>query len=91
MKNTINTPQHIVDKANAMVAKGSAMKFEAICEMYIKMESKSSKKLGSKKEEAKWANREIVRNAEYNGNASVWLAEKNRENAMNNLPSSLKK
>ena len=83
-------PQHIQDKANAMIAKGSKMTFEAICEMYMKSEAKEAKKSGSKREAAKWASRKVVSEMKFEGNASDWLAAKNRENAMNNLPSSMR-
>lgn len=84
--NTI--PQHIADKANEMIAKGAKMTFEAICEMYMKSEAKKAKKSGSKKEAAKWEQRANVAN-----NTTVFtktLAEINRENAIKNLPSSMR-
>ena len=87
---TSNIPQHIQDKANAMIAKGAKMTFEAICEMYMKSEAKSAKKSGSKKEAAKWELRKLVSEMKIEGNASNWLAAKNRENAKNNLPSSMR-
>ena len=83
-------PEHIQDKANAMIAKGSKMNFEAICEMFMKSESKLAKKQNSNKEAAKWASRKNVSEIKLEGNASDWLAAKNRENAMNNLPSSMR-
>lgn len=86
-----NIPQQIQDKAKEHLAKGSKMTFEALCNMLIKIEEKAAKKINSKKEEAKWAQRELSRNTEIKGDPSVWLAEKNRENAMNNLPSSMRK
>lgn len=55
-------PQHIQEKANEMLAKGAKMTFEAICEMYMKSEAKAAKKAGSKKEAAKWAQREAAAN-----------------------------
>lgn len=85
-----NIPQHIQDKAYAMISKGAKMTFEAICEMYMKSEAKLAKKSSSKKEAAKWAQRELVSNTKASSNPSVWLAEKNRENAKNNLPSSMR-
>lgn len=89
--NTI--PQHIADKANEMIAKGTKMTFEAICEMYMKSDAKAAKKSTSKSEAAKWASRANVDalGGAANGNsASNWLAEKNRESAIKNLPSSLR-
>lgn len=83
-------PQHIQDKANAMIAKGAKMSFEAICAMYMKSETKLAKKSTSKKEAAKWENRTIVNSLTPSANPSIWLAEKNRENAMKNLPSSMR-
>lgn len=89
-----NIPQHIQDKANQMISKGAKMTFEAICDMYMKIEAKEAKKIGSKKEAAKWTSRQNVEKMEANlpanFNASTWLAEKNRENAKNNLPSSMR-
>lgn len=83
-------PQHIQDKANQMIAKGSKMTFEAICEMYMKSENKLAKKQNSRKEAAKWESRQRVSEMKIEGNASDWLAAKNRENAKNNLPSSMR-
>ena len=90
MTNLNLIPQEIQDKANAMITKGSVMTFEAICKMFMKDAEKLAKKNSSKKEAAKWLSRTNVENTIVTGNASVWLAEKNRENAMKNLPSSLK-
>lgn len=83
-------PKHIEEKANQMIAKGAKMTFEAICEMYMKKENALSKKVNSKKEASKWDQRKLVANTKASVNASVWLAEKNRENAKKNLPSSLR-
>jgi len=87
---TSNIPQHIQDKANAMISKGTKMPFEAICEMYMKSEAKTSKKRGSKSDAKKWEQRKAVENTVASNNPSQWLAEKNRENAIKNLPSSLR-
>ena len=77
--------QEIQDKANRMIALGTQMTFEAICEMYAKKQAKQSKSSGKKFDtRAKYANMVASENA------SAWLAEKNRENAMNSLPSSLR-
>ena len=88
--NTSNIPQEIVDKANNMIAKGSKMSFDALVAMFTKDAAKTAKKNGSKKESAKWQSRANVANVQTAENASVWLAAKNRENAIKNLPSSLK-
>lgn len=77
-----NIPQHIQDKANEMIAKGAKMTFEAICEMYMKSEAKEAKKNNSKK----WAQRELVSKTIPTRTA----AEIMRENALKNLPSSLR-
>lgn len=85
-------PQHIVDHATKMIALGTKMKFEAICEMQLKVEARNKKKLdpSNKKEIAKAESRKRVEEMEPIANASEWLAEKNRENAKKNLPSSLR-
>lgn len=75
-----NYPSHIEEKAKAALLKGAKMTFEAICEMFMKEEAKRSKK------KFKAANNDVCAHA----NPTVWLAEKNRENAMKNLPSSLR-
>lgn len=87
---TSNIPQHIQDKANTMISKGTKMTFDAICEMYMKSEAKTAKKSDSKKEAAKWESRKMVSEMKIEGNASDWLAAKNLENAKNNLPSSMR-
>lgn len=75
-------PQHIVDKANAMITKGAKITFDQICEMYMKSEAKATKKKFKAAPEAP--------KADGSNAASEWLAEKNRENAKNNLPSSMR-
>lgn len=82
-----NIPQHIQEKANAAISKGTKMKFEEICEMFMKSETKKNNSKGNAK---KWQQRALVSKTVANANASVWLAEKNRENAIKNLPSSLR-
>jgi hypothetical protein len=44
----------------------------------------------AKKAQKGFAKREAYSNVKANANASTWLAEKNRENALKNLPSSLR-
>lgn len=83
-------PQHITEKANRMIEKGTKMTFEAICAMYMKSEKGAVKKSVSKKEAAKWESRSVVNNTPDTPGASKWLAEKNRENAIKNLPSSMR-
>lgn len=73
-------PQHIQEKANAMIAKGTAMTFEAICAMFMKSEAKSS----TKKFKA------AIGTDGASSNPTTWLADKNKENAMKNLSSSLR-
>ena len=82
-----NIPQHIQDKANRMIAKGSVRSFDEICTSFLKDEAKKTKKETSAKDAAKWAQRGLVNNMKASGNPSVWLAEKNRENALKSLPS----
>ena len=79
-------PTHIEEKANKMIALGTKMTFEAICEMYMKSETKKAKKSGNDK---KWAQRELVENTKASS-ISGYMSELNRKNAMQNLPSSLK-
>lgn len=87
---TQTIPQHIQEKANNAIAKGTKMTFEAICEMFMKSEAKEAKKRGSKSDAKKWEQRKAVENTVASNNPNEWLAEKNRENAMKNLPSSLR-
>lgn len=87
---TQNIPQHIIEKANSAIAKGAKMTFEAICEMYMKSEAKEAKKRASKSDAKKWEQRRLVENTLASNNPNEWLAAKNRENAINNLPSSLR-
>lgn len=82
-----NIPQHIQDKATAMIAKGTKMSFEAICEMYLKIEAKEAKKAKSSK---KWEQRALVANTVASNNPSEWLAAKNKENAFKSRPSSMR-
>lgn len=74
-------PQHIIDKANEMINKGAKISFDQICEMYMKSENKASKK--------KFKAAPDAPKATGTNGASQWLAEKNRENAIKNLPSSM--
>lgn len=79
-------PQHIIEYANRMIAKGSVMTFDAICQMKIKSEAKAAKKSGSNKQAAKWEQRANVEN----NTSTRDIAEINRENAIRNLPSSMR-
>lgn len=83
---TSNYPQHIIDKANSAIEKGTKMSFEAICEMYLMSELKLKKKQGSKKEAAKWEQRAVVETTVPTRD----IAEIMRENAEKNLPSSMR-
>lgn len=80
-------PAHIEVKANEMLAKGAKMTFEAICEMFMKSEAKAAKKSGSKQEAAKWEHRANIENAP---TPTKTHAEMMRENAIKNLPSSMR-
>lgn len=82
-------PTHIEEQANKMLTLGTQMTFEAICEMYMKKEAKQAKKMKSSSYNKKWEQRELVENT-VASNVSGYLSEKNRENAMQNLPSSLR-
>lgn len=84
----MNYSQHIQDKANRLVAKGSKMTFDQICEMLVGMENKQNKKIA--KSEGKWQQRELVANTKASENPSEWLAAKNRENAFKSRPSSMR-
>lgn len=84
---TSNIPQEIQDKATAAIAKGSTLTFEAACALFMKSSKNKAKKLAS---DTKWNERALAENITPSANPSVWLAEKNRENAMKNLPSSLR-
>lgn len=46
----------------------------------------------AKKSSKSWAKRDFEKstNIQHNANPNTWLAEKNRDNAKNNLPSSLR-
>lgn len=83
-------PQHISDKANAMLAKGAKMSFEAICEMFMKSEAKTAKKSVSSSNATKWAQRASVETATHNGTYTQDIAEINRANAIANMPSSIR-
>lgn len=75
-------PQHIADYANKMIAAGTKMTFEAICEMKMKSEAKMSKKQKTFKAAP---NMEKIM-----ATPSVDLHEMNLNNAKKNLPSSLR-
>jgi hypothetical protein len=87
----MNHSTEILEKAQRISsAKGAVMTFDQVCEMLAKSEAKQAKKFASKKEAKKYGVRQMVEVMPKVENASVWLAEKNRENAMKNLPSSLR-
>ena len=87
----MNYSNEILEKAQRISSvKGAVMAFDQVCEMLYKSEQKQAKKFGSKKEAKKYEARQMVESMPKVENASVWLAEKNRENAMKNLPSSLR-
>lgn len=86
----MNYSIEIQEKAKAAVEKGSPMTFEAICAMFQKKEDKQNSSSYKKSAANKMAQRELVRSINIEGSASNWLAEKNRENAMKNIPSSLR-
>lgn len=86
----MNYSTEILEKAQRIVTTGTVMTFEAVCEMLAKSEAKQAKKFGSKKEAKKYEQRQMVEAMPKKENANTWLAEKNRENAMKNLPSSLR-
>lgn len=90
MTTQIETPAHIIEEANKMVAMGTKMPFDKIVEMFMKREAKKGNGMASKKDIEKMESRKRVSEMEVEGNASEWLAAKNRENAMKNLPSSLR-
>jgi hypothetical protein len=79
-------PSHIEEQANKAIAVGCKMTFESLCEMYAKKEAKQAKKSGNDK---KWLQRELVNNT-VASNVSGYMSELNRENAIKNLPSSLR-
>jgi hypothetical protein len=90
-RKNMNYSTEILEKAQRLSsAKGAVMTFEAVCEMLAKSEAKQAKKFGSKKEAKKYEQRQMVEAMPKVENANTWLAEKNRENAMKNLPSSLR-
>ncbi len=82
-------PSHIEEEANKVLAKGSERTFEFLCEMFLKSEIKQAKKMKSSSYNKKWEQRELVNNT-VASNISGYMSELNRENAMKNLPSSLK-
>lgn len=79
----VTIPQHIVDKANSAISKGTKMTFDEIVAMFMKSEAKAAKK---SKDNSKWDQRAKVANTTTTRTA----AEINRENAINNAPSSLR-
>lgn len=75
-------PQHIAEYANKMIAAGTKMPFEAICEMKMKSEAKKVSK--SKKFKAAPSMENIM------AAPSVDLHEINLNNAKKNMPSSMR-
>ena len=88
----MNYSTEIQEKANRMIALGTKMTFESLCAKFQKQEDKSNSDSYKRNQDKKWSQREAVENCVLDSkiSASDWLAEKNRENAMNNLPSSLR-
>lgn len=76
----MNYPQEIQDYANRMIANGTKMSFEAICEMKMKSIKKSEKTI------KKFAEKDAV-----SGVSTKSAYELNQEGIMKNLPSSLRK
>ena len=74
------TNLQIEEKAKQMIAKGCKLSFEAVCQLLTKQEAASSKKKF----------KAAIGTDGAAPNPNQWLAEKNRENAMRNLPSSLR-
>jgi len=76
------------EKANKYVAMGCKVPFEKLIEMEIKKIQKQGWKKMTSKDIKKYESRKRVEMME---SPKFDLAEKLRENAMNNLPSSLRK
>lgn len=76
----MNYPQEIQDYAKRMIANGTKMSFEAICEMKMKSIKKSEKAF------KKFAKKDVVLVV-----ATKSAYELNQEGIMKNLPSSLRK
>ena len=79
-------PQHIETKAAEMISKGSKMNLVAICELLLKQEARQSKPTNIKK----YNQRKLVEAQLKQSDPNGFLAAKNKENAMKNLPSSLR-
>jgi hypothetical protein len=82
------TNLEIKTKAEAMKAKGCALSLDEIIAMYTKDEAKKAKKTAKR-----WAKIEQAETFTFEAkkDPSEWLAAKNRENAIGNLPSSMRK
>mgnify|MGYP000940779849 CR=1 FL=1 len=82
------TQEELTQKVQELVNKGCKLPIEKIEAIVLKSNKASLKSVNSfdKKQEQ----RNMAANTIASANASVWLAEKNRENAINNLPSSLR-
>jgi hypothetical protein len=88
MENISNIPQAIIEQANRLCAiKGNTKSFEQRVSELMEMEAKKAKKQASSKNEAKWNQRELVSKTPVSNRT---MAEINRENALNNLPSSMR-
>ena len=70
----------IEEKAKQMIAKGCKLSFEAVCQLLTKQEAASSKKKF----------KAAIGTDGAATNPTQWLAQNNRENAMKNLPSSMR-
>jgi maleate cis-trans isomerase len=82
------TQEELTQKVQELVNKGCKLpieKIEAIVLKSNKASLKSANKFDKKQEQ-----RDMAANTIASTNASVWLAEKNRENALLNLPSTLR-
>lgn len=85
MKN-INIPQEMIDKATRLSSiKGNTKNFEQVLEMLLDEAAKKAKK--HSKDASKWAQRTAVENTPVSNKT---IAEINRENALKNLPSSMR-
>lgn len=82
------TQEQITEKVAEYKAKGCKLSDEKIVEIILKAEKNAAKNL--EKAAKGFANREATSHIQASDNASQWLAEKNRENALNNLPSSMR-
>lgn len=82
------TQEQIGSKVAEYKVKGCKLADEKIIEIILKAEKNAAKNL--KKAAKGFANRAATSHIEASENPSQWLAEKNRENAEKNLPSSMR-